>query len=80
MCPLYIRCSTLILFICMVVLSRPVVRRGGHVKCELLGANNMPSGGPGQTRKIQHGRELTLGSVKLEDEARMDILARCCKK
>ncbi len=50
------------------------------MKCESLGANNKPLGRPGQTRKIQHGRELTIGSVKLEDEARMDILARCCKK
>jgi hypothetical protein len=64
----------------MAVLSRPVVRRGGHMKCDSLGANNKPLGRPGQTRKIQHGRELTMGSVKLEDEARMDRLARCCKK
>jgi hypothetical protein len=80
MCPLYIRCSTLILFTRIAMLNRPVVRRGGHVKCESLGANNKPLGRTGQTRKIQHGRELTMGSVKLEDEARMDILARCFKK
>ncbi len=50
------------------------------MKCESLGANNKLLGGPGQIGKIQHGKELTKGSVKLEDKARMDVFARCFKK
>jgi hypothetical protein len=50
------------------------------MKCELLGANNKLLGGPEQIGKIQHRRELTKGSVKLNDEARINIFARCFKK
>jgi hypothetical protein len=50
------------------------------MKCELLRANNKLLNGPGQTGKIQHGREQTKGSVKLMNKARMDAFVRCFKK
>jgi hypothetical protein len=42
--------------------------------------NNKLLGGPRQTRKIQYEGELTRDSVKPEDEAKMDVFARCFKK
>jgi hypothetical protein len=54
----------------------------GGCTCENwdVGTNNKLLGGPGQIRKIQCGREPARGSVRPEDEAGMDIFARCFKR
>jgi hypothetical protein len=42
--------------------------------------NNKLLRGPRQIRKKQYGRDLAKGSVKPEDEARIDIFARCFER
>jgi hypothetical protein len=79
-CPLYTRCHTPILFTCIAVLSRLVVKGGWTCEIWIIGTNNKLPGGPRQTRKIQYRRELGKGSVLTEDKARMDVFARCCRK
>jgi hypothetical protein len=51
-CPSYTRCSMVILFTCVLVLSHPVVK--GECTCEtrIVGTNSKILGGPRQTRKI----------------------------
>jgi hypothetical protein len=76
------------LFTCMAVLSRTVVRRGEHVKCELLGASNKLLGGPGQVGKIQHERTADKGLSQAQErgqdgcirEVLQEIAAQVCTK
>ncbi len=49
---LYMRCSIDILFTCVLVLSRPVVKGGCACETRILGKNSKLLGGPRQTRKI----------------------------
>ncbi len=62
-CPLYIRYHWPILFTCIAVLSRLVVKGGNTCETQVMGTNNKLLGGLRQTRKIQYGRELARGSV-----------------
>jgi hypothetical protein len=50
--------------------------KGLGIKC---GTNKKLLGGPRQIGKIQYRRELARSSVEPEDEARMNIFARCFK-
>jgi hypothetical protein len=52
-CPLYMRCHAPILFTCIIVLSRLVIK--GECMCEIwiVGRNNKLLGGPRQIRRIQ---------------------------
>ncbi len=62
-CPLYMRCSTPILFTCIAVLSCLVVKGGSMCEILIVKENNKLLGGPRQTKKIQYERELMRSSV-----------------
>ncbi len=55
-CPLYMRCSMSMLFTCVLVLSRQIVR--GGCKCEkwIVGTNSKILGGPRQTGRYMWKR------------------------
>jgi hypothetical protein len=51
-----------ILFTCIAVLSRLVVKGGYTYETLIVGPNNKLLGGPRQIQKIYYGRETAIGS------------------
>jgi hypothetical protein len=66
------RCSIVILFTCVLVLSHPVVRGGCTCETEIVGTKSQILGGPKQTRRYMWKRA--------ENKAMKDVFARCLKK
>jgi hypothetical protein len=60
------RCSIVILFTCVLVLSRPVGKGGGTCETLIVGTNSQILGGPRQTRRYMWKRAGKISSLAWE--------------